>query len=228
MEVVGVIPAAGYATRLQPLECSKEVLPVGGRPIMDYLAERMRAGGSTRVRVVTRPEKTDVIAHAEELGAEVVLGYPVTVSASFLAGTEGLAPTDIVLVGFPDTLWEPRDAYAQLVHAVREDCEVALGLFRIRAADLPRSDVIAFDESGAISGIAVKPSDPPSEWIWGCAAARANSLDRLAQTEWPGEYFDLLCREGASVHGIRLSDDWLDVGTKETLAQASSLDPRYL
>jgi hypothetical protein len=29
MAVVGVIPAAGYAARLQPLEGSKEMLPLG-------------------------------------------------------------------------------------------------------------------------------------------------------------------------------------------------------
>ena len=57
MGVVGIVPAAGYATRLQPLDCSKEVVPVGGRPVLGYLVERMRAGGASEIRVVTRAEK---------------------------------------------------------------------------------------------------------------------------------------------------------------------------
>ena len=83
------------------------MLEVAGRPIMDGLVERMRAGGCTRVRVVTRPEKLDVIAHCDELGTEVVLGRPATVSASFAAGIEGLSDDAVVLLGFPDTLWLP-------------------------------------------------------------------------------------------------------------------------
>ena len=111
MAIIGVIPAAGQATRLQPLQGSKEMLSIGGRPVMDYLVERMRAGGCTTLRVVTRPEKTDVIAHADEIGAEVVLGNPTSVSASFVAGMAELPDDDIVLIGFPDTIWEPVDGY---------------------------------------------------------------------------------------------------------------------
>ena len=217
MAIVGVIPAAGHATRLQPLSGSKEMLSIGGRPVMDNLVERMRAGGCTRVRVVTRPEKEDVIAHAAEFGAEVVLGHPATVSESFLAGMAGLPEDDVVLIGFPDTLWEPVDGYAPLVEAVQDGADVAVGLFTIDAADLPRSDVVVFGANGRIARIDVKPIRPASEWIWGCAAARTRMWAGLDRAEWPGSYIDLLCREGRDVRGIELSDIWLDVGTKEAL-----------
>ena len=59
--IVGVIPAAGRATRLQPLSLSKEVQPISGRPVMDYLLKRLQRGGCAELRVVTRPEKLDVI-----------------------------------------------------------------------------------------------------------------------------------------------------------------------
>lgn len=222
MEVVGVIPAAGYATRLQPLDCSKEVLPVDGRPVMDYLVERMRAGGSTRLRVVTRAEKHDVIAHADEIGAETILDNPDTVSESILAGTAGLADDDIVLIGFPDTLWDPRDGYVPLVRMVAEGCEAALGLFRIAPPDLQRSDVVVFGRGDRIVGIDVKPARPRSQWIWGCAAVRAGTIADLGRADWPGRFFDLLCHEGRSVRGFRLSDVWLDIGTKDALRQAGA------
>ena len=222
MAIIGVIPAAGYATRLQPLPISKEMLEIGGKPVMDHLVERMRAGGCSRLRVVTRPEKEDVIAHAAEIGAEVVLGRPVMVSESFLAGMAGLAEDDIVLIGFPDTLWEPVDGYAPLVAAVREGADVAVGLFRIDAADLPRSDVVVFGADGRIARVDVKPADPASEWIWGCAAARVETWAGLDRAEWPGGYIDLLCREGRDVRGIELSDVWLDIGTKDALRRAAS------
>jgi NDP-sugar pyrophosphorylase family protein len=223
LAVVGVLPAAGHATRLQPLPGSKEVLPVGGRPIMDYVVARMRRGGCDELRVVTRPEKEDVIAHARELGAVVVLAYPETTSESFAAGIEGLAPDDVVLIGWPDTLWEPEDGYVPLVAAVEGGHEIALGLFE--TPDLERSDVVAFDESGRIARIHIKPADPPSTWIWGCAAARARALAGLEGEEWPGSFFDAQCRSGVELYAVRLSSVWLDVGTKEALAQAVASPP---
>lgn len=189
---------------------------------MDYLVDRMRVGGCTRLRVVTRPEKEDVIAHAKQLHAEVVLGYPPSVSESFLAGMEGLAEEDIVLIGFPDTLWEPEDGYLPLVRAVDDGCDVALGLFRIASSDLERSDVVVFAEDGGIAGIDVKPQRPRSEWIWGCAAGRAQTWTGLHRAEWPGDYIDLLCREGRYVCGFGLSEVWLDVGTKDALQRVVS------
>jgi dTDP-glucose pyrophosphorylase len=218
--IVGVIPAAGYATRLQPLEGSKEMLQVYGKPVLDHLVERMRAGGAGRMRIVTRPEKEDILAHARQLEAEVVLGHPETVSRSLLLGMDGLAPDDVVLIGFPDTIWQPADGYRVLVGAVEQGADVALGLFRVERADLVRSDVVVFGDDGSIAGIDVKPADPRSEWIWGCAAGRASAWVGLDRAEWPGGHVDRLCREGRDVRGVELSDVWLDVGTIEALARA--------
>lgn len=225
MRIVGVIAAAGYATRLQPLNCSKEVIEVGGRPIMDYLVARMNLAGCDELRVVTRPEKDDVIEHARTLGAKVVLGYPQTPGESFAAGIAGLDPKDVVLIGWPDTLWEPEDGYVPLVEAVDAGADIALGLFKAAPADLPRSDVIAFDGRGEVAGIYVKPADPPSGWVWGCAAARARVLDSLEREEWPGSFFEVRRRQGLQLRGIRLSDRWLDVGTKEALRRAAEVLP---
>jgi glucose-1-phosphate thymidylyltransferase len=225
MAVVGIIPAAGYATRLQPLEGSKELLPVAGKPVMDHVLDRMLAGGCSELRVVTRPEKRDVIKHAEARGAHVVLAYPDTTAESFANGVEGLAADDIVLLGWPDTIWEPFDGYLPLVEAVETRVEVALGLFRIDPDDLRRSDVIRFGEDDEVEGIEIKPANPPSDWIWGCAAARARALANLGEAEWPGSYFDALLRERIPIAAIRLSDQWLDIGTHEALARLA--DPGF-
>jgi glucose-1-phosphate thymidylyltransferase len=221
--IVGVIPAAGYASRLQPMRGSKEVLAIGGRPVMDYLVDRMLRGGADELRVVTRPEKVDVIAHAKKLGLAIVLAHPTTTSESFVAGMEGLAPDDIVLIGWPDSLWEPDDGYVPLVAAVREGYEIVLGLFE--TDDLERFDVVGFDRSGRVVGVHIKPAEPPSTWIWGCAAARRRALEGLEREEWPGSFFDGECRKGVELHAVRLSTVWLDIGTRDALEHARATPP---
>jgi CTP:molybdopterin cytidylyltransferase MocA len=107
MRLVGVVPAAGHASRLQPLAGSKELLEVGGRPVLEYVVERMIAAGADEIRVVTRPDKPDVAEHARALGALVVVGEPSSSAESILLALEGLATDDLVMVGFPDTIWQP-------------------------------------------------------------------------------------------------------------------------
>ena len=210
-----MVPAAGYAVRLQPLQCSKEMLVVGGRPVMDYLVERMRTAGADEIRVVTRPEKADVIANAEHLGAVVIRSRPATVDASFAAGLHGLAPDDIVLLGFPDSIWEPVDGYRRLVEVVERGGEVALGMFE--SPGLEGSDYLVLDDEGRIADIDIKPARPRSDWIWGAAAARARALEGIEQLEWPSLHMLALRERGLELHGVPLSASYLDIGTPSSL-----------
>lgn len=218
MRIVGVVPAAGRATRLQPLDRSKEVLQLGGRPVFEYVVERMRAGGAREIRLVTRPEKTDVASAARAAGIQVLLGHPPNAAASISLALEALAPEDVVLLGYPDTIWHPEDGFARVVELLlSEDANVVLGLFS--TADLTRSDVVVCDPGGRVITVAVKPDDPPSDVIWGCAAARVGALEGLSEVEAPGYLFDRLARTG-SVRGLFLSDSWIDIGTPEGLRAA--------
>ena len=58
-EVIGLIPAAGQATRLSPLPCSKELFPIGfgasktghnlvPKVVCQHLLEKMRLAGITK------------------------------------------------------------------------------------------------------------------------------------------------------------------------------------
>ncbi|MDQ3777803.1 MAG: NTP transferase domain-containing protein, partial [Actinomycetota bacterium] len=157
--MTGVIPAAGEARRLQPLPGSKELLTVGGRPVMDHLVERMRAVGA-EVTVVTRPDKRDVIEHARRLELNVVVGRPQSVSESILLGVgEG----ETIVLGFPDTVWEPRDGFAHLLRAL-DGVDVALGVFESEEPE--RSDVVILDED-RVAAVDVKPLRPRSSLVWG-------------------------------------------------------------
>jgi glucose-1-phosphate thymidylyltransferase len=215
--VIGVIPAAGFATRLGPMPSSKEMIEIDGEPVIERLVARMEAGGCTEIRVVTRPEKADVRQYARQRGLTVVLARPPHVGASVSAGLSGCGKERLVALGYPDTLWEPLDGFAMLRALVGRRTEVVLGLFD--TPDAARSDVVVTDESGRVAEILIKPAQPPSTLIWGCLVARAGALAGIDRVEWPSELLRPLIADGR-VKAHYLSDRWLDIGTREALERA--------
>jgi NDP-sugar pyrophosphorylase family protein len=214
---VGLVPAAGHARRLSPLlSGSKEVCPIGGRPVIDYLLERMHVAKCGEIRVVTRPDKQDVVDHARARGARVILGEPKSVSESLLAGIEGLDADTAVVFGFPDTLWEPRDGFGALLAALGPGVAAVLGIFR--AEEPERSDVVRM-EGDCVIAVDVKPKRPPSDLIWGCAATWVRTLQGLHGCAEPGHLFGELARRGL-IRGVRLRDPFVDIGTPEALQRA--------
>jgi len=193
--------------------------PVGGRPVIDYLVERMRASDCDEVIVVTRPEKRDVVEHAGRSGLRVVLAYPASLGESIRSGLVGLDDADTALLGFPDSLWEPVDGYRAVVDALGDDVDVSLGIFGT-STDMRRFEPVLFGADDRIASIQFKPDEPRSQELLGCAAARVRSLREMSGDE-PGRYFDALARRGRVV-GVRLSDVYIDLGTPEGLVEAAA------
>src|SRR5207248_4957156 len=80
--VLGIIPAAGAGSRIQPLAFSKELLPVGGRldgtierprAVSEYLVERMRIAGADKICFVIGAGKSDILEYYSHLdGASAI------------------------------------------------------------------------------------------------------------------------------------------------------------
>lgn len=212
--IVGVVPAAGHAERLRGLiDGSKELVRVQGRPLIDHLLEHLEL--ADEIRVVVRPAKRDLNEHLHGW-ATVVEGEPRTVSESIALGLDGLAEDDVALVGFPDTLFGPADAFAQLVEALRGAREVVLGAFTF--AEPSRSDVLELDGE-TVTRVDVRPQGPTSNVVWGCLAARRRALDGIDRYPEPGLLLDELARAGR-VGAVRFAAELVDLGTPETLVAA--------
>ena len=212
--IVGVVPAAGRAGRLRGLiDGSKELVRVDGRPLIDHLLARL--GVADELRVVVRPAKHDLIEHLEGR-ATVVVGEPPTVSASLALGLAGLADDDVILVGFPDTLFGPEDAFALLVEALRGRRDVVLGAFTF--AEPSRSDVLEL-RGDTVARVHVRPVEPGSDVVWGCLAARRGALERIDRYPEPGLLLDELARAGR-IAAVRFPGELVDLGTPESLAAA--------
>ena len=246
--VIGLIPAAGYATRLGPLPCSKEILPIGVRDTRDgpqpkavshYLLEKMRLAGITEALIVLREGKWDIPAHYKDgaivdmrlayLAVPPTAGPPYTLDYAYPFVRDAL-----VALGFPDILFEPDDAFVRLLeHQARTNADVALGLF---PADRPETmDVVAVAGSGRIEQIVVKPAHTTLRQTWGIAVWTPTFTqflhDRLSQAPAPGEGTELhvgnliqaAIEAGMRVEGLVVSGrPFLDIGVPEHLAQARS------
>jgi dTDP-glucose pyrophosphorylase len=210
--IVAVVPAAGHATRLRGLvDGSKELLDVDGQPVIDRLLELLAP--AEEVRVVVRPAKQDLVAHLRGR-VTLVEGEPANVSQSIALGAAGLADDDVVLVGFPDTIFGPADAFERLVAALREPYEAVVGAFTF--AEPWRSDVLELD-GDRVCAVYVRPREPGSNLVWGCFAARRAALDGLELEEEPGRLLDRLAAAGR-LGAIRLGGELVDLGTPESLA----------
>ena len=184
-EVIGVIPAAGRATRLGPLPCSKELLPVGfqgmdeGRgarpkPVGQYLLEHFRRAGARRAYIVIRKGKWDIPEYfGDGSSLDMSIGYlimnlpygaPYTIDQAYPFVQEAT-----ILFGFPDILIEPDDAYPRLLeHLESTGADVVLGLFPAEQPHL--CDPIEFDDQGHIRNILIKPADSDLRTTWTIAA----------------------------------------------------------
>lgn len=184
---------------------------------MDYLVERMRAAACRQLRVVTRPDKVDVAEHARALGALVVEGEPASLAASLALGIQGLHGGDVVLVGLPDTMWEPIDGFVSLLEVVEEGAAAVLGVFE--SGEPERSDVVVLDEAGLVRSVHVKEARPPGRLVWGCLAAKVAALAGIDRHPEPGHHFAELAAVGR-LSAVRFPGKMIDIGTPAALAAA--------
>src|SRR6185436_13877062 len=119
--MLGIIPAAGIGSRIQPLAFSKELLPVGSRrdggterprAVSEYLVDRMITAGATHLCMVISPGKSDIVEYyGGSFGpahiAYVVQPHPRGLCDAIFRALPLIRPDDQVLVGLPDTIWFP-------------------------------------------------------------------------------------------------------------------------
>lgn len=226
----GIIPAAGKGSRIQPLAFSKELLPVGGqnengierpRAVSDYLLERLVLGGATRVCFVIGRGKSDIV---EYYGAErhsvpvcyVVQPQPVGLCDAIFRALPLIHPSELVLVGLPDTIWFPEDGLRRL-----PDDRLSFLLFPVDQPE--RFDAVDTDDSGSVLEIQVKQPGARSHWVWGAfkmpGAVLRQLFDLWCERDRRDEYIGTLVNAYLARGGIawaaRAGTSYTDVGTLE-------------
>jgi dTDP-glucose pyrophosphorylase len=132
--MIGIIPAAGAGLRIQPLGCSKELLPVGTRlvdgiarpkAVSEYLVERMIAAGARQICMVISAEKSDIVRYYAERDYAAEIFYAVQrrprgLCDALFRAVSFVRSDEPVLIGLPDTIWFPENAFLTAVDALSQ------------------------------------------------------------------------------------------------------------
>lgn len=244
LDVIGLLPAGGQATRLSPLPLSKELYPIGFRTdaegkskpkvVGHYLLEKMRLAGIDKAFFILRSGKWDIPAyfgdgtlldmHLAYLTVHVPYGVPYTLDQAY-----PFVSNAIVALGFPDILFQPENAYMQVLKRLTTNqTDVVLGLFPTQ--QYWKAGMVEFDAAGRVSQIIEKPQQTNLKYMWAIAVWNPRFTQFLHEylqsytpgTELPiGNVIQAGIEAGLHVEAEAFSDgSYLDVGTPEDLARA--------
>jgi glucose-1-phosphate thymidylyltransferase len=126
---------------------------------------------------------------------------------------------DQVLIGLPDTIWFPENAYAPALAPSGAECNLVL----FPVANPSVFDAVICDDLGYVQEVQVKKADPRSHWIWGAVTIRGEAFHRLRllwesrhrADNYLGELLNAFIAAGNPVRGKFAGESYMDVGTLE-------------
>jgi len=170
--VKGVLLAGGTGSRLHPLtkDTNKHLLPIAGRPMVEWAIEALVGAGVTEVVVVTGPEHVDafraLLGDGARLGVDR-LEYAVQERPGGIAEALGLAERfadgDKVVVVLADNVFE-RSIAQSVERFGRQERGARVLLAEVGDPAHLRHLGVPEIVDGRIRSIAEKPQDPPSPY----------------------------------------------------------------
>jgi glucose-1-phosphate thymidylyltransferase len=245
-EFVGILPAAGIASRLSPSRYVKELLPVtylvdednrtsAPVPVIVLSLRALRAADVTRCVVTISERKPELLRYLGD-------GSDFGLSLAYVQQPSPTGLTSAIKLGFdwtrdcysclllPDTVIYPRTAMRSVRKLVeRESCDLALGVF---PTDVPEQlGPVRFDSDGRVRQVLDKPAatDLRNTWAMAIWSPRfASLLDQVVSSGGEGkalgEVFNLAVLEGMDVRAVWFPDGaFVDIGTVKGLAKMLQL-----
>jgi len=226
-----IIPLAGKGTRLRPHThlVPKPMLKVAGRPVMDWVMDRLGGLDVSELIFITGHLKEQVEAYARSRYA-----YPSRfIEQKVQDGTAGAVNlarpfvTGPVMIIFVDTVFE-----ADLTLVNRSDADGIIWAKEVE--DYQRFGVVVTDAEGYMTRIVEKPSEPVSKlaniglYFIRDVAALWQGIDHvLAQPQNKGEYYLTDAFQWMIEHGRRILTaevgGWYDCGKLDTLLETNEI-----
>jgi len=236
----GIVLAGGSGTRLYPITkgVSKQLLPVYDKPMIFYPISVLMLAGLRDILIISTPLDLPYFKRLLGDGSEYGVNFqyaeqpsPDGIAQAFLIGKEFIGDDSVCLI-LGDNIFYGNGFINLLSAAVSNADDLGKAtVFGYRVSDPERYGVAEFDSEGNCTSIEEKPAKPKSNYAVSGLYFYPNDVVRVASSIKPSARGELeittvnqefLKMGKLKVQTLGRGFAWLDTGTHESLAEAST------